>query len=87
MRSLNSRKSILGKKVGDKWELITRELAYFRKISKKRDDYSKTTKEPNKDNYFSALTRKIPSHERIGRTNKITQEFNSKTIKDFAMVC
>ena len=62
----------------DKWEYLTKKLAYPYEFFNSLDDYQKPVDNLKKEDFFSKLKNDCPSDEEIDRSKEVIEKFNIK---------
>ena len=70
---------LLKRGFSDKWNYLTKKLAYPDEFFNSINDYQKTVNNLKKENFFSKLKNKCPDEEEIQRTTGIIKKFDIKT--------
>ena len=70
----------------DKWNYLTKKLAYPYEFFKSIDDYQKPVDNFKKENFLSKLKNNYPSDEEIERTEEIIKKVNIKNGEDLTQL-
>ena len=62
----------------DKWNYLTKKLAYPNEFFKSIEDYQKPVDNLKREHFFSESQNKCPDDEEMERTKKIIERFNIK---------
>ena len=75
-------KTILTLEFSDKWEYLTKKLAYPFEYSICIDDYQRPVDNLKKQDFFSELKNDYPNDKEIERTKEFIKLFNNKNGKN-----